>query len=123
MEPSEVGPEIPVADLVRLPIASARREGPVLVGSVVHVDRYGNLITNIPGRLAEEVGLASGDPLDITIGDQPITVTFATTYDDVPEGDWLALINAEGVVEIARNLANAAKTVGASAGAEISMER
>ena len=34
----------------------------------------------------------------------------------------MALINAEGVVEIARNLANAAETVGASAGAEISME-
>ncbi|MFQ5594566.1 MAG: S-adenosyl-l-methionine hydroxide adenosyltransferase family protein, partial [Anaerolineae bacterium] len=123
IEPSEVGPEIPVADLVRLPIASARREGAVLVGSVVHVDWYGNLITNIPGRLAEEAGLASGDSLDITIGEQAITATFVTTYGDVPEGDWLALINAEGVVEIARNLASAAETVRASASTEARLER
>lgn len=122
--PSAVGPEITGAStsLVRLPIASARREGSAVIGSVVHVDRYGNLIANITGGLTEEVGLAPGDPLHITIGDQPITATFVTTYDDVPEGDWLALINAEGVVEIARNLRNAAETVGASAGVEVKLE-
>ena len=116
-KPSEVGPEI--TDLVRLSIAMARRVGTAVVGSVVHVDRYGNLITNIPGNLAQEAGLVPGTEVDITMGLRSVTATFCITYGDVPEGQWLALINAEGVVEIARNRGHAARSVGASAGAVV----
>lgn len=41
-----LGPEI--GDPVRLPLEAPRREAGSLVGQVVHVDRYGNLITDIP---------------------------------------------------------------------------
>ncbi len=119
-KPSEVGPEI--TDPVRLPIVKARREEEALVGFVVHVDRYGNLITNITGILAKEAGLVPGAKVCITIGDQRLSATFAVTYNDVQKGDWLALVNAEEVVEIARNLANAARTIGAAAGAQARLE-
>jgi S-adenosylmethionine hydrolase len=117
-KPTEVGPQ--VSDLVKLPVVHARREGEALVGSVVHVDRYGNLITNIMGTLAKEAGLVPGAKVFVTIGDQQISATFAVTYDDVPKGEWLALVNAEQVIEIARNLANAAHTIGA--GAQVRLE-
>lgn len=119
-KPSEVGPEI--ADLVRLPIANAKREGKALIGFVVHVDRYGNLITNIRGDLADEAGLVPSAEVCIAIGDRRFSAAFVVTYDDVAKGDWLALVNAEGVVEIARNLANAARAIGAEAGAQVRLE-
>jgi hypothetical protein len=114
---SDVGSEI--TDPVRLSVARARWDGTTLVGSVVHVDRYGNLITNIAGTLAQQAGLGAGTQVDITIAARTITATFCTTYDDVDEGQWLALINAEGVVEVARNRGHAAHSVGASAGAVV----
>jgi len=118
--PSDVGPEI--TDLVRLPVTPALRHGVALVGFVVYVDRYGNMITNIPDRLIKEMGFGPGTRIRITIRRKPITATFATTYDDVPEGDWVAFINAEKVLEIAMNLRNAAETVGASAGTKVRLE-
>ena len=119
-KPSEVGPEI--TDLMRLPIMKAKREEKALIGSVVHVDRYGNYITNITGKLANEAGLGPGAKIYITIGDQRLRATFTVTYNDVPRGDWLALINAEEVVEIARNMENAAQTIGVAAGAKVRIE-
>jgi len=117
--PSEVGPEI--KDLVRLPIVKAKREKEALVGSVVYVDQYGNLITNITGKLAEQAGLEPGAKIIITIDDRRLSATFTVTYNDVPTGDWLALINAEEVVEIARNMANASQPIGAAAGSKVKL--
>ena len=68
------------------------------------------------------MGFKPGARIRVTIGNEAITATFATTYGDVPEGDWLALINAEKVMEIARNLGSAAETVGASAGTKVRLE-
>lgn len=114
LRPSEVGPE--VDDLKRLPTMPAAINGSEISGSVVHVDRYGNLITNIPSELVERAGMVLSDRLDMTIGNQNVSATFVRTYGDVPLGDWLALIDSSGDLEIAINMENAAKAIGAHAG-------
>jgi S-adenosylmethionine hydrolase len=48
----ELGPE--VDDPIRLPWEGPRREPGVLSGKVAHVDRYGNLITDIPAEWLPE---------------------------------------------------------------------
>lgn len=119
-DPAEVGPEI--VDLVRLPIKKGRREGSVITGSVVHIDGYGNLISNISGDMIKEKNFETGTLIHITINDKLITATFAKTYGDVPEGAWLALVNAQNFLEIARNLKNAAKTLNACTGMRVRLE-
>ncbi len=114
LHPSAVGPE--VNNLKRLPIMPAAINGSEILGSVVHVDRYGNLITNIPSNLIERAGMMLSDRLNMTIGNQSVSATFVRTYGDVPLGDWLALIGSSGDLEIAINMENAAKTIGARAG-------
>lgn len=49
---ADLGP--PVRDPLLLGGAAARREGDRLIGSIVHVDRFGNLITNIPSAWAND---------------------------------------------------------------------
>jgi S-adenosylmethionine hydrolase len=115
--PDEVGPEI--RDPVRLPVVRPGINGPRITGSIVHVDRYGNMITNIPERLANEAGMATGSKLTIAVGNQSFDATFATTYGDVANGQWLALISSDGQLEVARNMADAAKTASAAAGDRI----
>lgn len=119
IRPEEVGPEI--RDLVQLPLTQPEVNGSEITGSVVHVDHYGNLITNIPRKLATGAGFVPGLPLRINLGNQSLNATFATTYGDVATGQWLALISSDGAVEVARNLENAAKTIGASAGENVTL--
>jgi S-adenosylmethionine hydrolase len=52
--PEDLGPEI--KDPVRLPLEPPRRENGQLRGQVVHIDRYGNLITDIPAAWLPESG-------------------------------------------------------------------
>lgn len=119
VRPDEVGPEI--KDLVQLPVNQPEVNGSQITGSVVHVDHYGNLITNIPGKLVNYPGFVPGLPLRIKLGNQSVSATFATAYGDVATGQWLALISSEGAVEVARNLENAAETIGASAGEKVTL--
>jgi len=121
VRPEEVGPEI--RDLVQLPVTQPEMNESEIIGSVVHVDHYGNLITNIPGRLVTNAGFVPGLPLSIKLSNQSVNATFATTYGDVAAGQWLALISSDGAVEVARNLENAAKTIGASAGVKVTLLR
>ncbi len=59
-------------------------------GRVVHVDHYGNLITDLPG--AEAGG-------GVAIAGR--TLALVGTYEDVPSGELLAYVGSMGTVEIA----------------------
>ncbi|HWQ19892.1 MAG TPA: SAM-dependent chlorinase/fluorinase [Methanotrichaceae archaeon] len=119
VEPGDVGPEI--TDLKLLPMAKARLNRSEISGAIIHVDRYGNLITNIPSDLVGEAGISKGQGLNMTVGNYTIATKFVSTYSEVPLGDWLILINSNGVLEIARNMENAAKAIEASAGDAVSL--
>ena len=53
--------------------------------------------------------------------DKSFSVYLASTYSDVPEGDWVAFMTAEGYLKIARNGANANQTLGCKKGDTISI--
>jgi S-adenosylmethionine hydrolase len=94
---------------VALNSPSVRREHDMLVGEVIRVDHFGNLITNITG---EELGefLSSKGPI-VTIGDL-VLKGIRTTYGDVPEGEVLAMIGSSNVLEIAVNRGSARAELG-----------
>lgn len=72
-----------------------------IVGGVLHIDRYGNLITNITGRLIEEY--RRGRPLSIHMGRRQVVQKISAFYDETAEGETLAIINSMGYLEIALN--------------------
>jgi len=119
VEPGDAGPEI--TDIKLLPMVSARLNGSEISGAVIHVDKYGNMITNIPSDLVKEAGISKGQELNATVGNHTIAAKFVSAYSDVPLGDWLALISTNGELEIARNMENAAKTIEASAGKAVTL--
>jgi len=61
-----VGPEI--FDPVRIDLVEAEIEDRAPMGTVVHVDRWGNLITKIPPEPIVESALSPGDPIEIAFG-------------------------------------------------------
>lgn len=114
-----VGPMI--TDPIRLSIARPKRNGSQISGTIVHIDSYGNLLTNIPGKLAGEAGIHTGDPLGISLANKDYNATYAITYSDVDNGEWLAMNDPEGLIEVARNMENAAATANVSSGETISL--
>ncbi len=83
-----------------------------LAGEVIHVDTFGNLITNIP---VEALGSFSGRDLSVSICGVQIP-SVSSTYADVPEGGFVALIGSRGLLEISVRNASAAQALAATAG-------
>jgi len=83
-------------------------------GVVITLDHFGNLITNIDGSLIESFR----DPVVRTGGH---TFELRRTYGDVRPGEFLALVNSFGVVEIARAEQSAAEGLGLGRGAPVTV--
>jgi S-adenosylmethionine hydrolase len=120
-DPALVGPEI--FDPARIDVAEAELDDGTLVGIVVHVDHWGNLITNIPQELVDGADLSPGDRIEISTGGEKVDGVFGTTYGDVPPGEWVTFVSSMGQLEIAINMASAADALGVFAGAEVRVGR
>jgi hypothetical protein len=77
-------------------------ESNLIKGTVIHIDKYGNVIVNITERLFNEVG--NGHPFTIYFkSSQYFIETISKNYHEVPTGEKLALFNEGGFLEIAIN--------------------
>lgn len=83
-------------------------------GVIVTVDAFGNLISNIDARLIA----GFKHPIAHIAGNN---IEMRTTYGRVQPGEYLALINSFGVLEIARAESNAAEGLGSDRGAPVSV--
>ena len=91
------------------------REG-VVVGEIVKVDRFGNLISNIERPLLDAV-LRAGTPV-VRAGRHDVPHVVGT-YADAPRGAVCALVGSRGFVEIAANGGSAARLLDLGRGARI----
>jgi len=83
-----------------------------ITGVIVTVDTFGNLISNIEAGLLD----AFNQPVAEIGGHQ---IPMQTTYGRVQPGDYLALVNSFGVVEVARAEGSAADGLGSARGAPL----
>ncbi len=78
--------------------------------TVIHIDRFGNVILNVDRALMERVGKGRSFGLRLRKNDQ--IDRLSQRYSDVPFGERLAFFNSAGYLEIALNQGNAAKMHG-----------
>jgi S-adenosylmethionine hydrolase len=104
----------PVTDPVRLAVPEWTPASDGVRGVVVHVDRFGNLITNIP-----EDRLGAGS---VSIGERELGPV-RHSYVDVRSGQPLALVGSAGMLEIAVRDGSAAATLGAGRGTTVLARR
>ncbi|MBW4659972.1 MAG: S-adenosyl-l-methionine hydroxide adenosyltransferase family protein [Drouetiella hepatica Uher 2000/2452] len=91
----DLGTAIDPATLVELPIAAHKSTPTGYTGNIQHIDRFGNVITNIPGDAVRDKSWS--------IIVNRVTVPGCRVYGDVPAGKPLALIGSHGWIEIAVN--------------------
>ncbi|HPD14201.1 MAG TPA: S-adenosyl-l-methionine hydroxide adenosyltransferase family protein [Planctomycetota bacterium] len=111
-----MGLRLKQAELVMLPVVDPTLDAGRLRGSVLRVDRYGNVVTNLTAELIAQAGLKRGDKLAAKVGEATVEAVFASTYGDVPQGRALALIDSIGHLELAVNLGDLAQRLQARPG-------
>ncbi|MFQ6074156.1 MAG: S-adenosyl-l-methionine hydroxide adenosyltransferase family protein [Candidatus Bathyarchaeia archaeon] len=105
--PSECGPEI--NDYVVPKFAEPRLSRNVLLGEVLHIDDFGNVITNVSIKELEKMSIKEGDMLRVKLKEDVLTLKLCTAYGEVKAKQPLAIIGSHGFLEISVNLGNAAK--------------
>lgn len=117
VSPDSLGSEFP--KLQTLAYNSPQLIGPIASGEIVHVDHFGNLISNIPAQLSPN--LKDGNLTRITINGQTVSAPFVKAYGDVPKGHLCLITNSQGNLEIAVNYGSAAQELKAQVGTTFSV--
>ncbi len=109
---SEMGSAL--QDPVRFALSEARiGEDGRISGQVLHVDRFGNLITNVPGAW-----LSVGRSWRVRVADRDVRGPLQA-YVRAADGDLLGLIGSSGYLEIAMRNGSAADALQLGRGAEV----
>jgi len=92
------------------------RNGDSLTGQVIYIDHFGNLISNIR---ASDLDTVSSN-LAITIHETTITC-ISSSYSSAGQGNYLAIFNSWGLLEVSRCNGNARLGLGARIGSTVSI--
>jgi S-adenosyl-L-methionine hydrolase (adenosine-forming) len=114
LSPSALGPAIPLTEMIDLdlPTPTSSPSGD-LVGAVLFIDHFGNLITNIDvEHLDKWRDSAPREKLMIKIGSHRIRC-LSPSYESAGFQKPLAIIGSRGYLEIAVNRGNARQVLGA----------
>ena len=103
--PAEFGPEI--HDAVKPDFAKVTLREGVLVGEVLHVDNFGNIITNISSKEVARIRVAG--VVNVELPNQKLKLKFCKAYGEANPQEPLALIGSHNYLEIALNQGNAAE--------------
>jgi S-adenosylmethionine hydrolase len=86
-----------------------------LVGEIIHIDGFGNLVTNIAEEFLQDRKIAA-----ITVGRRRIK-RIARSYSDIKEGEVGALMGSSGLLEIAVNQGSAQKVLRSRIGSAVTI--
>jgi hypothetical protein len=114
--PSFFGPV--VHDPIRRAVATPIWHEDLLIGKIVSVDRFGNLISNITARQVREFQVAMGQTVEIHIGAYIIT-ELVGSYSQGNRQTPSALINSSGNLEIFLQEESAARNLHFDVGEEV----
>jgi S-adenosylmethionine hydrolase len=99
----------------RLIIPEPRSSNRGLAGEIIHIDGFGNLVTNIAARSLRGKKIAA-----ITVGRRRIE-RIARSYSEIKDGQVGALVGSSDLLEIALNQGNAQETLRSKVGSTVTI--
>ncbi len=80
---------------------------------------FGNINTDLERLKAADAGLVPGAQFRLSFGARMVYGLFATTYEDVAEGEWVAILTEDDNVQFARSFDNAATALKVQVGSKL----
>jgi S-adenosylmethionine hydrolase len=113
----EIGPKI--KDYIDLDFGRGEITKRTASGKIIHIDNFGNIITNIEGEKLKQV-LDFDKKILLSIGKKIIEIPFVKSYNFVKKDQLLATIGSSNYLEICQNQSNANINLKFKIGDEIS---
>ena len=88
----------------------AKREGEKILGEIIHIDHFGNVITNVPKEMVKDAKKVE------VIGKE---LRFLPSYGYAKKGELIALVNSENFLEFAVNQGDASKRLALEVGDKV----
>jgi hypothetical protein len=117
--PSEFGSEINDYMVPKFAEPSLRKN--VLFGEILHIDDFGNVVTNVSMKELERIGVKEGDVLHVKLKEDVAKLKLCVAYGEVEARQPLAIIGSHNFLEISVNQGNAAKRFRTKIGDTIQM--
>jgi hypothetical protein len=117
VSPAEFGSEID--EIVKPSFASVAKKKNKLVGEVLHIDDFGNIISNFDERDLEWLEMKK--TLEIKFDETRLKLKLCKSYAETKKQEPLAIIGSHNFLEISMNQGNAAKIFNVKSGDEVTL--
>ena len=102
---------------------SQTQSDPYLAARVVRVsEEYANINTDVSGAELNRWGIAHKESFIVKYKDHQVRALLGTGYSDVARGEWIALIEEDGMLQLAISFGNAATVIGCAVGDTLYLE-
>ncbi|MEM2341082.1 MAG: SAM-dependent chlorinase/fluorinase [Candidatus Bathyarchaeia archaeon] len=108
--PSEFGREI--FDPIVPSFAEPKVYGDFIEGEVIHIDNFGNIITNITYDYLRSLGIKEGSLLGVRLKDKDLRLKLCSAYSEAEINMPLLIVGSADFLEISVNRGNASKFFG-----------
>jgi hypothetical protein len=117
--PSEFGPEI--HRIVTPKFAKITKGKGVLIGEIIHIDGFGNMVTNFNEKELELMGIKG--MVNVKLKNTRLKLKLCKAYAEVEAKKPLAIIGSHNFLEISINQGNAADTFKTKVGDNVTLYR
>ena len=119
VDPGELGPAVDPAELVRVDLPEPEVGRVQISATVLSVDRFGNVATNVRPEHLDALGLEPGGRAEIRFALDRYYALVARTFGDAAAGELLVYEDSYGLVTLAISSGDAARLTGAKPGDEL----
>ena len=117
VDPEEIGPEID--EYIRLPMFEPTVTNEGVEATIIHVDGFGNMVTNVTHELLDELAVGEGSVFDVEVAGKKFRLPYVRRFSAVPNGELLLLVARGGYMEFAVNQGNAHDRLGVGKGEKV----
>ena len=114
-----LGPAVDPATLVRIDIPKPEVGRSRVSATVVAVDRFGNVATNVRPVHLEALGIRTGDRVEVRLTFDRYYALVAETFADAQPGELILYEDSYGLITVAISRGNAARLMGVGSGDEL----
>jgi S-adenosylmethionine hydrolase len=115
----QLGPALDPSELVRVDVPDPEVGKALISATVVSVDRFGNVATNMRGDHVTRLGIARGDRVEVRLTFERYYAVLADTFADAAPGELILYEDSYGLVTLAISNGNAARLTGVGPGDEL----
>jgi S-adenosylmethionine hydrolase len=124
-QPRTVGAKVPVQQLCQLNLPQITLDSPncQIKGTVIHIDHFGNVMTNISQNSLSEISkIPAASTFAITVNKHTIS-PISQSYQELGHGEPLLIFNSRNLLEISINSGHAAQKLNISINDQVTLTK